>query len=895
MNFKQLLDLFEATPYKGTTGTQAIQRATNLAKPGAIKDVNKIKVGQQLTLPSGGNYQVKAGDTLDRIARRNPPASAAPTVSTAPGVAATSPAPSTGNEQLKQGIAVGSPALSQPAAPTVAEPVNKGAATAMASTSAAPAPAPVATTDSLSPGEEIVSAPAPVSAAEPVSSSKPLPAPSAEPDMAIAPTATNVSTSVPSNIRPGRQMYGYVSEADSELSEIMRLSGRPITEKAVSKQQQKFMGMVHAMQTGEKVKSASPELKKVAKTMSKRDAKDFASTKHQGLPKKVSESVMLEAGSTLEHIINKFKHETKKFINGEELDSDLYEALFDYYSDNGEIPYGVAKARDGDPRTWIEDRFENELDMMGYPRTHSELNYRGDNELTELARLAGLTTEDGPGASRLYTRDKSGMGVVPKDTPKDPGIGVAPKADSLKDPGMTFAPKERSLKDKMSANEGLSDVTDNVIDTAKGLANKGIDWHNKREQEKKDYWDSIKWADGSGGKPGASGATADLLPRFQTSADKEATRLANKDKAPSAISTPAAAKADAFGAALGAATAQAQTPPTQSKRVKENAELNQMRRIAGLTECGDMGMDSQQDSIAVSTNMSSDGTKSVNISAQGDKADSLLQMLKMAGMRPYDEHEHAGMTEPEIIMVSSESHNDMHDEMMHNDEMMDEERVTQYANTPEEEYETIDAIIRQGNDLNREKRQFADKPKLGDNPMAESLLDMDLNAMLESILIREIDSAAKAAGDAVKNPGDAAKEVGNKVKGRLSFTKDAEGQTSVKSTTGRVRATYNKDKPTSYEPAEKEKTDEGWTDTVSDFVGDVVGTEASKLRQSEQLRQLDTMRKQYKGTPHEKDVEDRYQTHLNRLQLDMGDVMQYDPKTGQQTLKPVLPPGQFKK
>jgi phage anti-repressor protein len=64
----------------------------------------------------------------------------------------------------------------------------------------------------------------------------------------------------------------------------------PIAEKAVSKQQQKFMGMAHAMQKGEKIKGASPELKKVAKSMKKSDVEDFAATKHEGLPKKVKEA-----------------------------------------------------------------------------------------------------------------------------------------------------------------------------------------------------------------------------------------------------------------------------------------------------------------------------------------------------------------------------------------------------------------------------------------------------------------------------------------------------------------------------------------------------------------------------------------------------------------------------
>jgi hypothetical protein len=63
-------------------------------------------------------------------------------------------------------------------------------------------------------------------------------------------------------------------------------SEEPIAEKAVSKQQQKFMGMAHAMQKGEKIKGASKELKKVASTMKPKDTEDFAKTKHKGLPEK---------------------------------------------------------------------------------------------------------------------------------------------------------------------------------------------------------------------------------------------------------------------------------------------------------------------------------------------------------------------------------------------------------------------------------------------------------------------------------------------------------------------------------------------------------------------------------------------------------------------------------
>lgn len=59
-----------------------------------------------------------------------------------------------------------------------------------------------------------------------------------------------------------------------------------LDEKAVSKAQQKFMGMVHAVQKGE-MKAPSKEVAKVAKGMSKKAGHDFAATKHKGLPEKV--------------------------------------------------------------------------------------------------------------------------------------------------------------------------------------------------------------------------------------------------------------------------------------------------------------------------------------------------------------------------------------------------------------------------------------------------------------------------------------------------------------------------------------------------------------------------------------------------------------------------------
>ena len=58
-----------------------------------------------------------------------------------------------------------------------------------------------------------------------------------------------------------------------------------INEKAVSKKQQRFFGMVRAAQKGE-MENPSPEVAKVAATAKRSDVKDFAKTKHKGLPMK---------------------------------------------------------------------------------------------------------------------------------------------------------------------------------------------------------------------------------------------------------------------------------------------------------------------------------------------------------------------------------------------------------------------------------------------------------------------------------------------------------------------------------------------------------------------------------------------------------------------------------
>ena len=67
--FQQAIANSAAPAYKGSAGSQEIQKLNP-----AIKDVNKIQVGQTLKMPDGSTYTVKPGDTLDKIAKGAKPA-----------------------------------------------------------------------------------------------------------------------------------------------------------------------------------------------------------------------------------------------------------------------------------------------------------------------------------------------------------------------------------------------------------------------------------------------------------------------------------------------------------------------------------------------------------------------------------------------------------------------------------------------------------------------------------------------------------------------------------------------------------------------------------------------------------------------------------------------------
>jgi hypothetical protein len=101
----------------------------------------------------------------------------------------------------------------------------------------------------------------------------------------------------------------------------------------------------------------------------------------------INENVLNDTGSTLDYIIKTYQRDVKDFVQNSDMSELLYDALYDYYQDD--MPYGIKKARTGDPYEWIGQRFYDDLQGLhmvdenlipvrpGDPRLGS--NQSGDN------------------------------------------------------------------------------------------------------------------------------------------------------------------------------------------------------------------------------------------------------------------------------------------------------------------------------------------------------------------------------------------------------------------------------------------------------------------------------------------------------------------------------------
>jgi len=127
-------------------------------------------------------------------------------------------------------------------------------------------------------------------------------------------------------------------------------------------------------------------------------------------------------------------------------------------------------------------------------------------------------------------------------------------------------------------------------------------------------------------------------------------------------------------------------------KVKKIGETVDRNPYENLEECYDGAMMSQEQESGMSINASTDtrtGSKSLTVTAQGDAAEQLAQLLKLSGVSsnaPADDQVQVSMT-------------------------------NEYDNEPNVQVQGLEPQLQQGNDMHRQKTSY---PKVagGDNPMA---------------------------------------------------------------------------------------------------------------------------------------------------------------------------------
>lgn len=118
--------------------------------------------------------------------------------------------------------------------------------------------------------------------------------------------------------------------------------------------------------------------------------------------------------------------------------------------------------------------------------------------------------------------------------------------------------------------------------------------------------------------------------------------------------------------------------------------------------------DTQQSGMNINSSLDTrTGTKSLSVTATGEDAEQLAQILRMAGIGSEQTQE------PNSDCYGTQ---DMgkHIAMLRVSQPIEED----FANEPDEEYVPLDTILDQGTDLNRKKTQHSHSYKQGDNPMA---------------------------------------------------------------------------------------------------------------------------------------------------------------------------------
>lgn len=191
--------------------------------------------------------------------------------------------------------------------------------------------------------------------------------------------------------------------------------------------------------------------------------------------------------------------------------------------------------------------------------------------------------------------------------------------------------------------------------------------------------------------------------------------------------------------------------PKASTRHVDKVDAEKSVTESKLAECGGMSYD-QDSGMSINTSIDTrTGSKTVSVTASGNSADDLMQILKLAGMNGSADNK-----EPTSSSVKVMSMPIGYGVVGHSGE--DHEIEETYANEPEEQIQPVDTQLQQGTDLNRPKPMYKHSYRQGDNPMAMqearelARLEKEIKEGIESIKVRESSNSknrsAASAGSA---------------------------------------------------------------------------------------------------------------------------------------------------
>lgn len=193
-------------------------------------------------------------------------------------------------------------------------------------------------------------------------------------------------------------------------------------------------------------------------------------------------NVLRESHETMAHILSRFPAEVKQFAAGGELDDgDLYDALFDYYLLHGEMPYGIAKARTGDPLAWVSDRFAQ--DVGDHYETESVMDEASgahmfmtgeivyfDNQRGKVDRQEGnkVFVHTGNGGMDVFPADQTSLtrqGMIPtmKKNLGQIGRGIKGFMTSTQEESIEEADDDITVFEKEHSREELDAMSDDEL------------------------------------------------------------------------------------------------------------------------------------------------------------------------------------------------------------------------------------------------------------------------------------------------------------------------------------------------------------------------------------------------------------------------------------------------